>query len=1738
MFQVLRRTARSMAAKSGLNTALFLCVLMVLGGPLQTMMTDGMEAPHTPVLFEQNAHAAIEGESGTFLLPGNNAIATSFTLDVPSNSPITNVHLAMEPSVQPTQTGFVWEDNSVWSASSAVHNGTFGDDGVLTGDGGGTLWDFNTGLQGWTVSTSTYIGLYTPNCGKNGSTGNSIKTQASSTPEHATSPAVNLAGLNSIPIHVWVRQGSSSCGEEADSGEDLKLKYKTSSGNWVDVHTWSGSTAGGAPQTYFGTLPAAALHATTQVRFEQLRGSGTCCDYWFVDDVHLALPPSADWTSPTIGSGVNDFQKVNAGPWAPMYLDATIPDGGNLNWSVLDGATGEPIEGLQGTGAGWIPTNGLDWTVHDSIKINLYLDPAPDGRMASIYSLSGDGSYSVQFQQEVDALDWTLGGNAYHAPFAPEFPNTPPSLNGSVNDTATSPWISTSGAVASAMIEAEMENATLSIRYAEDEPWTVISAPYTVDLVDAESVTGRIQVRASSDGTTTTVNNTSMAVEWSLTSLHVGLMAGLQPTSPSIDFDGNGILEWGGSDARVGSWGLQDRFENGATQMPVNPGLSGIATGKAWVPVTDLTSFTFSALSYNGNLDGILLRVGNDEIANWELNGTSHIALTSSQLDLFSTTLGSLTSTVGVLGTSFAEVTFEVTGTGNVTLAGLAVPYSTGTSIDAESDSAFVLALNTIRYGLGSTNGLHQITVPFSSTTPGGLTVSVEGLNTSSAVQLVSTEMLVDDPILTPSQRWQTMNTTYNLYGSSATLARLDVTDGASTGTWLLPITGSTPVGVGGFQHIELHPDSPLVVVENGLETTISITFRIEPTWDDAEQMTATSRLVLSNSVISMPSVHEWGGPGFQGYENDLEIQEVVFTDADHSRVLDSSDYYLKAGIDVHLSVRVGFEGLDTIDAFADGDAILSLYRGETLVVNTTTLDENYWNYTDTVPFTFGELSWRLELTSLNGSGLTEDAVYERTFHIDSVNPKVLSTSMDLYDHRTPSSTQTMQIQITDQPLLPTNVQAMVWREWIDDTNLNHWPDSDEFQSLGLYIPNDLESLIGQYTLLLDDTGGSLGQKVAVYITGADDAGQPLEDGGSNQSGEHLFMYQLAVDGAPTIDPGAFSFESGRESWLHPHTPYALNVDLNEPNGGSDMTDVIVELASNQGSDVLPIRWDFTTGNCTTTSPHVIVTDCTMLGANGPADPYERDITLNIEFHLAWTTPDLGETRREPGVRIVDRAGQEVFKTFPEHRWRFSAAMEIPEESVTLVLSQGTLLGDGARLAPNSPMEIAGGVVFSETSSVPVFDCEVDVLFAGVTHSATTYEGVWSMELTAPSNSGTLPLTWSIGCLQGQGIDATDKETSVRWIIVDGTGPEPVEVLNPRPQAVLAADTHEVRVLLSEEGGLDVESLELVWWVEEKTTGDRLRNGVEPLSLLGTESSGLRLEVVGSIDLSMITGEMLENRLELHVVVSGRDLADNEILGLGGTPAGTPVGIWDMEWLKPAFEIEQGDVKYSRTIIEVGQTSIVTAFVKNTGTLEGSVELVFTIVDADGNRSTLRRTSTVVPSGGEVAVQVDWNPDSPGLQWIEVALENDLTSSGPSVDVRPTREESFTERVFGDVNPIIGSVAGLLFISIVVTGLIYATRMTRKSGSKAEYDWDEYSSELEDEDDDDEDDVAAEIFDSLADDATVNATTATAAAATTQAAEEEATDWVRGSDGYWWYHDKKTNEWWYKDSQGNIVRHD
>ena len=825
----------------------------------------------------------------------------------------------------------------------------------------------------------------------------------------------------------------------------------------------------------------------------------------------------------------------------------------------------------------------------------------------------------------------------------------------------------------------------------------------------------------------------------------------------------------------------------------------------------------------------------------------------------------------------------------------------------------------------------------------------------------------------------------------------------------------------------------------------------------------------------------------------------------------------------MNLSVNIGFEGRSTNEAFQDGDARLTLYRDGTELFNTTSIDENYWNSTLNIPFTYADVTWTIGFEALNGSTILEPVEISRTFTVDSVKPRVMSSSVERFDHRTPSPTQVLQVTITDQPVLPTNVNAMVWKEWVDDSNLNGLPDEGEYNPQSMLLPSDLTGLTGVYTLMLDDTAASLGQKVAVYVEGTDPSGYSIVDGGSSDEGQQLFVYQLAVDGAPSLEADAFSWQDGRKAWLHPAQPYELDIKITEPNGGSDLATVEVKLAHNQGSDPMSIVWDFNTGSCTTESIHIIISDCEMLGADGPASPFEKDMLLNIEMEFGWNTPDLGDNRREPSIRVVDRAGQESVKIFPEHRWRFSAGLGVPDETVSLFLTSGSFLGDGARVTPLTQMEVSGAVEFVETHTIPEFNCDVEVLFGGQTARATAIEGIWSVELQAPVVSGSFSLTWNVACLEGQGMDLTDKENSVRWIRVDGTGPEPIEVLSPRPMAILGGENHEVRVVLEELGGLDVQSLELVWRVEDFLTGDTLRSGRVPMNLLGDEIDGNYLEVYANMDLTEITDEMMLDRMVVSIRIDGRDLAGNDVLSIGGEPSGLMISTWNMEWLQPKFELSPSALSYSRLLIDVGETTSVQLEVENTGSLAGSIDVIFESVEFDGTRELIQRTSVTAEAGSIGLVTLDWGPSSPGVQWVVATLENGETSSGPTVDVRAAEEPSFGEKVFGDVNPIIGTITGLLFLSVIITLLVMMKRMTANQGSKISYDWDEYSSELEDDEDDDyEDDEDDDDSD---------------AGSTQQSDGALETDWVKGADGYWWYHDKATNEWWYKDADGEIVKH-
>ena len=162
----------------------------------------------------------------------------------------------------------------------------------------------------------------------------------------------------------------------------------------------------------------------------------------------------------------------------------------------------------------------------------------------------------------------------------------------------------------------------------------------------------------------------------------------------------------------------------------------------------------------------------------------------------------------------------------------------------------------------------------------GGLTVEVVALQTSGTVLLKDGSMLDVEPVLTPSQRWQTISTEYQVTGATVTHHRLDLFGKVHHATWLFPHAGGSPAGLGDASLVELHPTDPIEVVEEGMTVTTNITFRLRPSWDDETQLTATSRLVLQNGVIAIPYSHAWTAMpsmGYaQGYENDLELKGLI----------------------------------------------------------------------------------------------------------------------------------------------------------------------------------------------------------------------------------------------------------------------------------------------------------------------------------------------------------------------------------------------------------------------------------------------------------------------------------------------------------------------------------------------------------------------------------------------------------------------------------------------------------------------------------------------------------------------------------------------------------------------------------------------------------------------------------------------------------------------------------------------
>ena len=1608
--------------------AVAMCILFVISGPLSHIL---YVEDNVPLALDDNQ----KKPSSVFtdvILNGPSSTGVGPTLSLESDHALQTIQLAIEAGYEPRSTGFNWTD---WDLPGFSKQGLVEeDDGSLILGFQGVTWDFDKGTNGWTTSSTSFGQRNTATtCGMSGGSGASWWTRGGAVT--VTSPQVDLTGHQGLAVQAWIKQGNSGCGEEPDSNENFYLEYKNSNNGWGQIQYLAGSSIGGSVTNVNYNLPADAYHSTFQVRARQNSGSGTCCDYWFFDDIILPGTNGANLTSRSFGwsSGVDEL--IEKGRYSPIFIDANIPENAHLNWTVVDANTNTPVPGMENRNGQHVDLSVVDWKVHQALRLVIHFATNELGQSPKLYGISGGGKFHHSFSSDVQDLGWEFHNASWN--------ELNLNLSGTEDSTLFSPLFDLNMPFSEFKLDYSSQGIPDAYYALDHGNWMPFSPSNTMHSLDGSASV--IQFKFESNGSI-----------WSIDDFNLQMRPTRMVVSPSLDVDGDGRYEWSVVSDGIGSWGNQDVFMDNNESSIVDVGFNPTSWHNILIP-RSAKSFEVSAEKISNiglGVQTVALWIGNTMIAQTG-DGTYHdglrLSLNSSNLDMLNYETSKTPAIKQLGGNEFILAKIElISDAGQYRLGGLSIGYEASQIITSTGIDDLVLSINRARLDSSKSTNLPLL---FRANSVCSMKVAILSQTSSNDVTMGTMTWKNDSRTLTPSQNWREMNMRANVYQSSPDRLLVNMYSDDYEAMWFIPIVGGSTISTGYGESL-VFSDSGIQHNINSDIHDFTTLFRTSQSFDDQTNLRIETRLQLTNGFVSMPLVKTWYSPAV---DNDMRIDAMAIS-TDNGVLSHDSDY-LMAEQNVTIMVDVGFENGNPGDKPYPGEFELTLSRNGEVISNTSGFEGQYWVVETKAPFISGNVTYEAKLSPLAGGDTADPHLINRTFIIDPLAPVVVGANIRHFDHLQSSNSQEIIINISDQPELPEEVTLMLWTEWANDLDGDGWPSEGEYIPRALTPPIDRSTTFGDYTTLIDDTAAFPGEKVAGYVLGEDPSGHTILDGGSDSVDDHLFMYQIMSDGAPLIASDGFEWEEGRKAWLHPGQTYGLNLSFTEKNGIADIREVEISLADNIASDPLIIRWNSDTRSCMSETIHLEVSSCNVYDNNGLIPgPFDQNLVLNIQLIPQWTLPDLGETRREPVLRIYDRADNYDEVSFPQNRWRFSAEMMI-QDTLSLWVENGDKTEEGARVSPGSTMELSGEVVFFRSMERPHFDCDVEVRLNGVRSPSTAVSGIFTASIYAPMSSGQHAMTWAVDCLPEQGIDKTSPTEAVMWILVDAVGPEVVEFSSPRESSTLSLDSHNITVVVSENYGIDVNSVKIFWWITAIGSQDSIASGDSKLDLVGDVNTGLRLEFTGVIDITDVASEFLHEQTQLKVRLEGRDIAGNQFETEQNSRQ-FPAHIWYLEHYKPIYSIERSGVELSKSSLEVDEPTIVQVHIRNDGKLSGDADILVEAVNLNGDRSMLSRSFVFIEAESVSTLIVDWKPSDPGIQRIEVTLEGE-TQNSEFIDVKPIQEKAFLEESIGATNPwILGTT-----MTMICVGLLYVLswmRLATVNQGEDEIEWEYEDEEFED----------------------------------------------------------------------------
>ena len=1548
---------------------------------------------------------------------GPNGMSDQFTVEVPNGEIVTDFDVKVFEEPWPINDVVTLDDKSDWMNGDSMDGIDYNLSGlrILPMSHG---WDFEGSVQGWTLDSSGgWAHGYDSTLGSvNGvhSGASAIYTYNGNYPNYmggpywATSPTIDCTSCSGTwDLKFWKRLGV-----ESSSYDRAYVSVKTTSGGWTNVYSNPYGTTSDSSynQVSYDISNYITGNSAFQVRFGLGTTDGSVTyTGWNVDDI-LIEPRgntgsgSANWTSQAFGPGASGNLQMQHGL---MAIDATIPQGAVMRWSLIDASDSSIIPGFLELEDLQADLSIIDFKKHPMVQLKIQMESVSESPI--IHSIKLGGGIIESFTENPTTKGWS--GFSSHS-------------NGQVsgNGMLYSPeWRLTHPFSAIDMSWSASGNGNFEACFTESNScssgWTSIPSD------------GKLQM----DHPSTTLNlRWSGSGSYSIDSIHIDLHRQSSPLDARIDVGLDGVSEWSFSNEMIGGWGLQDVFENGEKSVELSIASSGtdvtalyypIRTGLADPSYDSTNNMMLAFTAVGAPLDGVevTFSVGGNDIITESLGfiyNSARLILSDSQMQDLKSEMDSRTAEINVIGELDAhkvEISVTSNSGGNLQISGLSIPYRYDAHIEGEDALPIIAAINSQLSQVSSSNGMKEVPIPVVMTNPGKLLIWDYGLQTLGSPHPTGITMSNQTDTLVAGNDWYEFNSSFDLsnIGISDASSQFASEGWASAFTlggseWSRSVHCSVVTG-------SCNSDQGIILGDfsyqfSNSEVEFFHRLQISSIWPDEEALIASSSIDM-NGPASEPNQIRFGSGWSMGVEQDIDVIDWHLSFMNGAQSTWDALYFDPANPGI-VEVELAFEDLE--DTPRSSTYNVALYADGVVVDTTQSLSNGVATLMFTPNVLASKVDLQIEVSGLYGQDVNWKVPKNATFLIDDLAPVLISTNVAPLDHRSTDMPLELTFEIGDRPVLPRHSLLHVETSWNGE------------QTIMLDQPANLNGFQGIYSTIFDVSDAQLGDSMSGWLEVFDPAGHALPDSGSEEN--PLFIISFGPDGAPMILEDGLGW-THEDNWLHPGQNYSMQIPIRDVNGYGDIETVSVDLSS-ESSENLVIDWNSQSG-CSSSTSSIIIQGCFIVGDSHHFEPF---FTLEVVMSFGWDfNPD---TSLERSIRITasDDSGQS-HRSEIDASWRYSSEMEID-------LNTAGFTQSSAFVAPGQSSILTADIVWTKGGQLVHTIVDVSASIDGIEQFGLSENGVVNMPLVAPNSTGIHPIKLDLINLPAGAIDRTDSEQVVAWMVVDGNQPKILQLLSPDPlDLVQERDWQDLNfeIMVNETEGLNLDSLRMHWLIVPHGMAIpelALLGGNVSMELIAGTGAGTSIPLSATLDVDSIVPEVSrQNSWDLWVWVVGEDLAGQQIESVFNSRS-SPLAILQLASRDADLRIESDDITIGSEYPQTSEPILINVTVHNDGQVDGLTSVRVEVIEDGDKRRLIEIVNIEVPASSSISFEAKWVPEHEGAAWIEISTPDGMFARTNPIQVESGDSTFVIESLDGASGPMLTGFAVITFVMIGLLGFL------------------------------------------------------------------------------------------------------